>query len=208
MGVKHPDPLVKELNLVNETVSLAKSLDVYEKNVFFNFGWVRYDKRQNYLTESDVGIITHPVHIETRFSFRTRALDYIWASLPMISTEGDFFSELINEKKLGLTVKEKDPQDIAKAIIRLATDKEYYDLCVSNLNNISSDYTWDKVCAPLLKYCMDPSKSSKKEDEEDNNEAGNNSRQTGSIGRKFFSHLIKSGPKKTFKYVKNYLSNK
>ena len=208
MGVKHPDPLVKELTLVNETVSLAKSLDVYENNVFFNFGWVKYDERQNYLTESDAGIVTHPVNIETRFSFRTRALDYIWAGLPMISTEGDFFSKLINEKKLGLTVKEKDPVSIAKAIIKLAEDKQYYDLCVRNLNLISGDYTWEKVCAPILKYCMDPAKSSKKNDVENKGEIVNSGRQEGGIGRKFFSHLAKSGPKKTFKYVRNYLGKK
>jgi len=208
MGVKHPDPMVKELTLVNETVSLAKSLDVYEKNVFFNFGWVKYEERQNYLTESDAGIITHPVNIETRFSFRTRALDYIWAVLPMISTEGDYFSKLIVERKLGLAVKEKDPEDIAKAIIKLAEDKEYYDLCVSNLKLIRNDYTWDQVCAPVLKYCMDPSKSSKKKDEETDSESRSDVRQTGGIGKKFFSHLARSGPKKTFGYVKNYLGKK
>jgi GT2 family glycosyltransferase/glycosyltransferase involved in cell wall biosynthesis len=208
MGVRHPDPNVKELSLVNDTVNLAKSLDVYENNVFFNFGWVKYDERQNYLIESDAGIITHPVHIETRFSFRTRALDCIWAGLPMISTEGDFFSELINEKKLGITVKEKDPQDIAKAIIMLATDKQYYDLCVSNLKLLTSEYTWDRVCGPILKYCMDPVRSSKKQDDENSIETAGNSRQTGSIGKKFFFHLARSGPKKTFRYVKNYLSQK
>ncbi|MCX6346788.1 MAG: glycosyltransferase family 4 protein, partial [Actinobacteria bacterium] len=208
LGVKHPDPLVKELTLVNETVSLAKSLDVYENNVFFNFGWVKYEERQNYLMESDAGIVTHPVHIETRFSFRTRTLDCMWASLPMISTEGDFFSDLIREKTLGIVVKEKDPEDIANAIIRLAENKEFYNKCVNNLKEIAKDYTWEKVCAPVLKYCMDPTKSSKKQDDENNSETGNDSRQTGSIGSKFFSHLAKSGPKKTFKYVKNYLSKK
>ena len=207
MGVKHPDPTVKELTMVDETVSLAKSLDVYENNVFFNFGWVKYNERQNYLTESDAGIITHPVHIETRFSFRTRALDCMWASLPIISTEGDFFSDLIREKTLGIVVKEKDPEDIANAIIRLAENKEFYNKCVSNLKEIAKDYTWEKVCAPVLKYCMDPTKSSKKQDEENNTETGS-VRQTGSIGNKFFSHLAKSGPKKTFKYVKNYLGKK
>ena len=74
MGIKHPNPLVKELGLVNETVQLAKSLGIYEKNVFFNFGWVPYEERQNYLLESDVGIITHPVHIETRFSLEQEFL--------------------------------------------------------------------------------------------------------------------------------------
>ncbi|MBM3710343.1 MAG: glycosyltransferase, partial [Actinobacteria bacterium] len=74
LGVKHPNPKVKELSLADEAVELAKKLGIYDKNIFFNFGWVDYDKRQNYLLESDVGIITHPEHIETRFAFRTRIL--------------------------------------------------------------------------------------------------------------------------------------
>ncbi|MCE5329355.1 glycosyltransferase [bacterium] len=212
MGVKHPDPMVKELTLVNETVSMAKSLDVFENNVFFNFGWVKYDERQNYLTEADAGITIHPVHIETRFSFRTRALDYMWAGLPMISTEGDFFSDLIDEKTLGIVVKEKDPAGIANAIIKLAEDKDFYIKCVNNISEITKNYTWDKVCAPILKYCMDPAKSSKKNTAENNNENNGNTsgrqKQKGNIFSKFFSHLVKSGPKKTFQYVKNYFSDR
>jgi hypothetical protein len=180
--------------------------------VFFNFGWVKYEERQNYLMESDAGIVTHPVHIETRFSFRTRTLDCMWASLPMISTEGDFFSDLIREKTLGIVVKEKDPEDIANAIIRLAENKEFYNKCVSNLKEIAKDYTWDKVCAPVLKYCMDPIKSSKRNNDSDNNENDNSAsdrqRQSRGLLRKFFSHLVSSGPKKTFEYVKNYISKK
>ncbi|MCL6087660.1 MAG: glycosyltransferase, partial [Actinobacteria bacterium] len=213
MGIKHPNPLVKEFDLVNETVSLAKSTGVYENNVFFNFNWIKYDERQNYLVESDAGIITHPVHIETRFAFRTRALDYMWAGLPMISTEGDFFSDLIDKQTLGISVKEKDPEDIVNAILKLAQDREFYNKCVSNLRETAKEYTWDKVCIPILKYCMDPFKSSKKskesEENKNNNYAGRDrQRQSGSLPVKFFSHLFHNGPKKTFKYVKNYLSGK
>jgi glycosyltransferase involved in cell wall biosynthesis len=38
MGIKHPDPQVKKLQLVNDTMDLAKKLGVLDKNVFFNFG--------------------------------------------------------------------------------------------------------------------------------------------------------------------------
>jgi len=222
MGIKHPNPLVKELGLVNETVELAKSLGIYEKNVFFNFGWVPYEERQNYLLESDVGIITHPVHIETRFSFRTRVLDYIWANIPIISTEGDFFSEIIKEKELGLVVKEKDPEDIANAILKLAEDKDYYKKCVKNLSEIYKDYTWENVCKPLIKYCIDPLRSAAKgnssliNEQEDLNEysklknikVGNKNYKKSPLIKKFFTHLFKSGPQKTFKYTLNYLKGK
>ena len=45
LGVKHPNPQVKELSLVNETVELAKSMGLADKNIFFNFGWVDYDDK-------------------------------------------------------------------------------------------------------------------------------------------------------------------
>src|SRR4030042_6271411 len=120
MGVEHPNPEVKKLQLVSKTVSLAKKLGIYDRNVFFNFGWVEYDDRQNYLLESDVGIITHPEHIETRFSFRTRILDYLWTSLPIISTKGDSLSDIIEKERLGITVDANDPESLAEAIISLA----------------------------------------------------------------------------------------
>jgi len=222
MGIKHPNPLVKELGLVNETVQLAKSLGIYEKNVFFNFGWVPYEERQNYLLESDVGIITHPVHIETRFSFRTRVLDYIWANIPIISTEGDFFSEIIKEKELGLVVQEKDPEGIANAILKLAEDKDYYKKCVKNLSEISKDYTWENVCRPLIRYCVDPLRSAAKGDSSlidgqeglseynklKNIKSSNKNYKESLPIKKFFTHLFKSGPQKTFKYTLNYLKGR
>ena len=62
--------------------------------MFFNEGWVDYDDRQNYLLESDIGVSTHLDHIETAFSFRTRILDYLWASLPIVATAGDSFADI------------------------------------------------------------------------------------------------------------------
>ncbi len=213
MGIRHPNPMVKELSLVSETVNLAKSLGIFEKNVFFNFGWVKYDERQNYLLESDAGIITHPLHIETRFSFRTRVLDYIWADLPVISTEGDFFSDLIKTEKIGLVVKEKDPQDIAEAIRKIADDKIFYENCVKNISRIADDYKWEKACSPLIRFCMDPVISAVKDTGEQTFEKDIRS-EASSVDKKrcliskFFHHLSRSGPKKTFNYVSNYLNRK
>jgi hypothetical protein len=36
-----------------------------------------------------IGVSAHPAHLETRFAFRTRMLDYLWAGLPIVSTEGE-----------------------------------------------------------------------------------------------------------------------
>jgi len=221
MGVEHPNPEVKKLELVSKTVNLAKKLGVYDKNVFFNFGWVEYDDRQNYLLESDVGIITHPEHIETRFSFRTRILDYLWASLPIISTKGDSLSDLVERGSLGITVREKDVSDLVSAILKLADDRDYYGRCVRNIENTVKEYTWEKVCEPLVRFCKDPVVSAykKKLKENDFADTDNNSSENknarkykgkyiGHLTKKFFYHLSHDGPKKTLKYMSNYLKGK
>jgi GT2 family glycosyltransferase len=222
MGVKHPNPQVKELQLVNKTVDLSQKLNLYDKSVFFNFGWVEYDDRVNYLLESDIGIITHPEHIETRFSFRTRILDYLWASLPVISTKGDSLSELVERNGLGITVNNKDSDDLYNAILKLANDKEFYNRCVSNIEIIAEQYTWDKVCKPIIDFCKDPFYSAwSKErvslkvldnriknfnyDRSANEIDKINDKRKFNLIKKFFYHLFRSGPKKTFRYLSNYM---
>lgn len=220
MGVKHPNPEVKEFQLVNDTVNLAKKLNTYDKNIFFNFGWVDYNDRQNYLLESNAGIITHPEHIETRFSFRTRIMDYLWAGLPVISTKGDSLSDLVERKGLGVTIGDGDTRAIVKAIIRLADDKEFYNQCVKNIEEIAKDYTWEKVCQPIIDFCRDPATSALKY-REDNNalEDFKESSGTGSsdinskknisyLPGRFFYHLFRSGPRKTIRFLSNYLRKK
>ena len=220
MGVKHPNPEVKELQLVNDTVNLARKLNAYDKNIFFNFGWVDYNDRQNYLVESDAGIITHPEHIETRFSFRTRILDYLWAGLPVISTRGDYLSDLVERRGLGITTGDGDIQGIVNAIIKLADDKKFYNKCVENIKEIAKDYTWEKVCRPIIDFCKDPVSSACKYRETSDNlkNSGNNKNSYGDhltdrkgifyLSRRFFYHLFHSGPRKTTIFLSNYLREK
>ena len=49
--------------------------------------------------EADLGISAHHDHLEARFSFRTRVLDYLWAGLPMVLTRGDSMAELAERRR-------------------------------------------------------------------------------------------------------------
>ena len=104
--------------------ALADELGLAGRNVFFNEGWVDYSERQNFLLEANVGVTVHFDSAETRFSFRTRALDYLWAGLPIVATDGDAFAELIEREGLGLTVPAEDPEALEEALYRLLTDWE------------------------------------------------------------------------------------
>jgi GT2 family glycosyltransferase len=209
MGMRHPDPEVRQTDMAARTIELSKKLGLYEKNIFFNFGWVDYEERQDYLLESDIGIITHPMHVETRFSFRTRILDYLWAGLPIISTKGDSLSDLIEKEGLGIAVEEGDEKQLAESIIKLAGDSDYYRQCSEKIKELSEKYTWDRVLKPVIEFCKDPVSSALKEryDAVSAPESRDIKCSYYPVGR-FFYHLFHSGPSSTARYFSNYVRNR
>ncbi|MFW8744926.1 hypothetical protein ACOI9R_32825, partial [Mesorhizobium japonicum] len=64
----------------------------------------------------DAGVSTHREQLETTLSFRTRMLDYLWAGLPMVVTEGDHFADLVDADGLGAVVPAGDVAALASAI--------------------------------------------------------------------------------------------
>jgi len=125
-------------------------------HVFFNEDWVAYEDRQNYLLEADVGVSTHFRHVETAFSFRTRILDYLWASLPVVATEGDSFAQLIDDQGLGITVPPEDPEALEEALFRLLDDEDLAADCAKRAAAAAEDLAWTKVLAPLVEFCRAP----------------------------------------------------
>ena len=95
--------------------ALADELGLTGTHVFFH-EWIDYDARQNFLLESDIGVSTHFDHVETAFSFRTRVLDYLWAGLPTVVTEGDVLAELITEHDAGAAVPAEDVDALELAL--------------------------------------------------------------------------------------------
>lgn len=158
MGIKQPNTNVPEMEMTAKAIKLAEELGIKDKQVFFNMDWVNYEERQNYLLESYAGVSCHFNNLETRFSFRTRILDYLWCKLPIISTEGDYFAEEITKNTLGLVVKYKDPISLSEAIIKLSDENQFYNQCVDNIIRYRSKLKWNIVTQPLKEFCMKPVK--------------------------------------------------
>ena len=129
LGLKHPNPNVPEMRMAVETRRLSDQLGLTDTHVFFNEGWVAYDDRQNFLLEADIGVSTHLDHVETEFSFRTRILDYLWASLPVVATGGDSFGDIIDAYGVGLTVPPGDVDALEAALFRLLDEPELAQAC-------------------------------------------------------------------------------
>ncbi|MER7117227.1 glycosyltransferase [Saccharomonospora azurea] len=156
LGMKHPNPEVGEMDIAARTRRLADDLELTGKHVFFNEQWVPYDERQNWLLDADCGVTTHYEHVETMFAFRTRVLDYLWAGLPIVTTDGDAFADLVRDERLGVVVPAEDPQALAEALERCLYDTEFAQGCRERMVSVAERFTWPHVLRPLVEFCRDP----------------------------------------------------
>ena len=116
------------------------------------------------------------------------------------------------DKGLGIVAKVGSSEELAKAVLKMAGDKKFYNRCIKNIEQKEGDFTWEKVCRPIIDFCRDPvSNALKANDLEDSTNSQGDQVSKGSGRRlinRFFYHLFHSGPGKTARYVSNCISHK
>jgi GT2 family glycosyltransferase/glycosyltransferase involved in cell wall biosynthesis len=155
MGIKHPNPLVPDMAMTAKAIDLARELELDGTGVFFN-DWVPYEERQNYHLEADVGVSLHFDHLETRYSFRTRVLDCIWAGLPVVCSRGDAVGELIEERGLGRTVDFQDEDGLVEALLAILDDPQGRAGRADRFRVLAEQLCWERALAPLVTFCAEP----------------------------------------------------
>ncbi|MEI7643659.1 MAG: glycosyltransferase family 4 protein [Chloroflexales bacterium] len=142
-----------------ELRALAAELGVLNRSVVVLDDWVPYAERGRYLAEADIGVSAHRPGVETRFAFRTRLLDHIWARLPTICTAGDSLGAQIAEVGGGLLVAPDDQAGWQAAITRLYADAKLRAGCRKALERLAGQFSWDEVARPLTRFCAAPRRS-------------------------------------------------
>jgi len=156
LGTRNPNPAVPEMGIVAESRALAAELGVLGTSVFFNDSWVDYADRHNYLAEANVGVSTHFDHVETTFSFRTRILDYLWASLPMVVTRGDHFADLIEREGLGIAVDAEDVDGLAAALESMLYEPGKAESSSRAVAAVRQRFVWSHALEPLVDFVRRP----------------------------------------------------
>lgn len=155
MGVRHPRPGARFPRMAEQALALAQQLRVYQSSVFFTEDWIPYQERENFLLEADVGIYCQTDHLEARFAFRTRVLDYLWAGLPIISTRGDYLSGEIERHGMGEVVEIGNVEGWEQAILKLA-DKALRGRCSTKVKEYTKHLHWETVTEPIAEFCRHP----------------------------------------------------
>jgi glycosyltransferase involved in cell wall biosynthesis len=148
LGMNNPNPDIPEMSRAAELRAVSDALGLTGTTVFFNDRWVPYDAWGSYLLDADVAVSIHLDNLETRFSFRTRVLDYLWARRPMILTGGDWLGDLIAARGLGITVAPGDVGAIADALVQLLSDG----LPHADFGPTVDQFQWPAVAEPLLRW--------------------------------------------------------
>ncbi|MBM4266253.1 MAG: glycosyltransferase [Deltaproteobacteria bacterium] len=154
LGARHPNPEIGEMKVAREARALAKELGILEDGVTF-VDWVPYDERGQWILEADVGVSLHRRGVESEFAFRTRVLDYLWCERPMVLTEGDELSSLVEEKRLGGVVPPGDEAAVAHAI-EAVLDEPDPEGRTERVVSARWDLRWARVIEPLAEFCRNP----------------------------------------------------
>ena len=152
LGMRHPNPAIPQMAVAAELQAASERLGLTGKHVFFNPGWVPYERRADFLLDADVAVSTHLDHIETRYSFRSRVMDYIWAGLPMVLTGGDTLAAEVASEGLGVAVPAGDEEALEAGLARMLAEPPP----AERFMKVAERYRWDRVAQPLAEFCRSP----------------------------------------------------
>lgn len=208
MGAKHPNPDVPEMQMLRDARALASELDLAGTHVFFNEDWVDYAERHNYLLDADLGVSAHLPGLETDFSFRTRMLDYLWAGLPMVATQGDFFADLIEDKGLGASVPMEDASTMAEAFVRLLADDDDRAAVARRVEEVAADFRWENTLSALVNYCANPWEAADRSLGRREGGALGGGHSIGMLARKAMRAVRETGLRETAAKVRRYVARR
>lgn len=134
--------------------ALAAQLGLLGSGVIFNEEWVPYAERGAWLRAARCAVSTHHDHLETRFAFRTRLLDCLWAGLPIVCTRGDELATAVEDRRLGATVDPGDVDAVAAGIAQVLDRGR--DAYAPALAQAAADFAWSRVSQPLVGFLEAP----------------------------------------------------
>jgi glycosyltransferase involved in cell wall biosynthesis len=111
--------------------------------------WVPYAERHRILNRSAVLAVLHRPGLETTLSFRTRALEGVWAAVPLLLSEGGAASDIANREGWGAVVPPGNAKLIAAALDLLLAERSQ-ERCRAVLTKARSTWRWSVVAQPLV----------------------------------------------------------
>jgi hypothetical protein len=111
--------------------------------------WVPYADRHRILNRSTILAVLHRKGAESELSFRTRALDGVWATVPLLLSEGGATARIASSEEWGAVVPPGDAK-LAAAAIDLLLGKRSQERCRAALAAARDSWRWSVVAKTLV----------------------------------------------------------
>lgn len=111
--------------------------------------WVLYAERHRVLRRASLVAVLHHPGEESDLSFRTRALDGVWAGVPLLLSEGGEVARLARVHGWGAVVPPGDPRAAAAALEVVLTEREQLRFR-GRIRHSRPAWRWSEVVAPLV----------------------------------------------------------
>lgn len=152
-GSRHPNPDVGETSAARSARDFVNANALNEIVTFLD--WVPFADLGGYLLEADVMVSAHRDHVETRYSYRTRLLDGLWAGRSTVATGGDDLMNSIAASGAGIAISPGDVNGFANAL-RVLLDSATRERSASCALTHAQGHRWEVALAPLVEWCRNP----------------------------------------------------
>lgn len=142
---QHPD-FVKHYN---NTVKYIEESGLSDRVILID--WVDYATRRKYYEHSDAIISINGHGKENTYSWRTRVMDYVGSTTPLITNGGDPLSDELIEVGAAFKIDDSSPANIHEVISNLASDSGLKKITEASerMKNIQPKYYWKTVTKVL-----------------------------------------------------------
>jgi glycosyltransferase involved in cell wall biosynthesis len=153
---RHPGAGHVETSAAKETRARANEFQLRDRSVHFIDDYVPYAERGRYLAECDAAVSTHRSNLESRFAYRTRILDCVWAGLPIVCTEGDVIADMVEKHGFGIVVPPENAEALAGSLERISNDGTFAASCRARIVAHRRLFDWKDAVEPLVRFCAQP----------------------------------------------------
>lgn len=100
---------------------------------------------------SMVGLaLTEPICLNFKLSISNKLFEYASAGLPVIMSDIPEHRYLNDKYGFGIVLSKDTPEELSKAIVKLYTDKVFYEECRKNAIRMSEEVNWENEFAKLV----------------------------------------------------------
>ncbi len=147
-GGRHPEISTSDLH------TMAQAHGLKPPQIVALETWIPYNERHRVLNRASLVAVLHTPSEEAALSFRTRALDALWAGVPLLLTEGGEMARQARDHGWGGVVPPSDPRAVAAAMELLLSRREQA-RCRVAMTGDRDRWTWAKVTRPIVDILPD-----------------------------------------------------